>query len=153
MNIRCFTSLALSALVLAVVAGCGGYELHGRVVAGDASYISIVDEDHPVLLESRGVGGASVHLQEDPGTLRSQTIARSTTNPDGTFSLPVDRIGAGMLEYDVGLFVRKQGYAPAELPFRLPGKGKAILVVLRSGEDRAIDESFDTLFEETIDSW
>lgn len=140
-------------VALTGLTGCGGYKLEGRVVAGEASYITIVDRDHPMLRDGRGLGGASVHLQENPGRLNASTLGRTVSDSDGSFSIPVDLLGAGMLEHNVGLFVRRTGSEPAELPFRLPGKGKSLLVVLKSGEDRAFDEGMSSIIEESMRAW
>lgn len=145
-------TLCLGAVFMGLT-GCSGYKLEGRVIAGDASYITIVDRDHPMLSDGRGLGGASLHLQENPGRLNATSLARTVSNPDGTFSIPVDLLGAGMLQHDVGLFVRRTGSEPAELPFRLPGKGKSVLVVLKSGEDRAFDEGVQSIIEESMQAW
>jgi hypothetical protein len=148
---RVLAFLALAALGSAT--GCGKYHLEGRVIAGDASYITIVDKDHPLLTEGRGVGGASVHLQENPGRLNSTTLGRTQTNPDGTFAIPVDLLGAGSFDYEVGLFVRRPGFEPAEYPFKLPGKNKAALVVLKAGQDRSLNEDMRSIIEESMRAW
>lgn len=124
-----------------------GYHLRGTVVQGASSYIAIVEEDDERLLLPP-VEGAALHLQADPGRLQRETIARTASGPDGTFDMKVDKFGAGWLEYDVGLFVRRDGYAPAEHAFELPSESRRIVVVLGRGADRSLDEDPDDLRDE-----
>lgn len=124
--------LLVLALVLPGVGCGGGYHLRGRVVEGEASYIAIVDPDDP-RLGGRGLSGAELHLQLDPGRLQRETLARTFAGGDGGFDLTIDKFGAGVLNYDVGLFVSRNGYTSAELPFRLPSQSRRLLVVLAPG--------------------
>lgn len=136
------TPKTLLAVALALpLAGCSGYTLTGRVVEGDASWVAVVSPDDPALTDARGVGGVRLHLQLDPGRLSRETLAETTSAPDGSFTLEVDRFGAGLLEYDVGLFARRAGYAPTDgLAFRLPPDSKALLVMMSPGADRDTGE-------------
>jgi len=132
--------------------GCAdaGYQLRGRVVQGETSFVSVVDADDP-RLEGMPVPNASLHLQMDPGNIKRETIARAVSGADGSFAIDVDRFGAGWVEYDVGLFVRKSGFDPAMAPFRLPPESRRVLVVLSPGRDHDLGEearSIDQLQED-----
>ena len=125
--IRSLFVLALLVAVTSQLVACGGYQLRGTVVRGDYSAIEFVQADDP-RLDGPGIGGVSLHLQSDPNKLNRETIARTTSAPDGAFAIPVDLPGAGFLIYDVGLYARKESYSPAQNLFRLPGKGKRVLI-------------------------
>ena len=55
---------------------------------------------------------------------------------DGTFSVPVDEAGAGYLEYDARIIVRKLGYDSAIQDIRIPGPHQRVLVTLGRGDDQ-----------------
>jgi len=131
----------LLALAGCLLAACG-YTLEGKVVRGDYSSIQIVADDDP-RLEQRGIPGVRLHLQSDPNKLQRETVARTTTGSAGEINIPVDLAGAGFLLYDFGLYARKQGYAPAELLFRLPAKSRRVLITLAPGDDRDLGEERD----------
>jgi hypothetical protein len=131
---------ALAALTTALAA-CG-YTLQGKAVPGDYSAIQIVDADDP-RLQHAGIANVRLHLQNDPNTLRRETVAKSTTTNNGDINIPIDLPGAGFLNYDLGLYARKEGYAPAERLFSLPPKHKRLLIVLAPGQDRDLGEERD----------
>jgi len=116
-----------------LLAGCSPYQLRGKVIAGDISYIAVVDADDP-RLEGPGVSGAALRLQTDPERLNRKTIGTSVSGADGGFTIPVMEVGAGVLIYDIGLRVRHDGYIPVEQFFRMPSSSKRVLVMLQSGK-------------------
>lgn len=124
---------ALLALLALTLGGCGSYSLKGRVIAGDVSYIAVVDADDPAMESAGGVAGAMVTLSNDPDRLSREVVGTGVSGQDGEFSVPFDKIGGGFLEYDVGVRVRRPGYRDAEHYFLLPGSGKRLLVVLAPG--------------------
>ena len=123
--------LALAFLLI----GCGSYELRGRVIVGEASYIMVVDKDDPALEDGPGVQGAIVTLSTDPERLNRKVVGSAVSGPDGWFDTPFDEIGGGLLEYDAGVRVTRSGYQSAEHFFRLPRSSKRVLVVLAPGRD------------------
>ena len=129
-------------LVLSVCSTACTYTLRGRVIEGDTSYVAVVDKSDPRLNEN-GIEGVRLHVQLDPGKLNRKTVCREVSSMDGAFALPVDEIGAGVLEYDVGVFARRAGYSPAEGSFRLPPSGKRIIIVLMRGRDYDQGESLE----------
>lgn len=137
-----------------VLGGCS-YALQGRVIRGDASYVEVVDSGDPRLSEPKaGMSGVSIHLQGDPSNIRRKTLGRTASGGNGGFSVPVDEFGAGMLDYDVGVFARRKGCEPAEGYFRLPGSGKRVLVVMAPGDDRETREQPSSLEDEfNVRSW
>lgn len=137
--------LFLLLLCLALTA-CGS-PLRGKVILGDYSMVTVTGADDPEWIDhlaTGGIPGATIHLQMDPGTLRAKTLARATTGPDGSFVLDIREPGAGILQHDVGLYVRALGFAPAQTRFTLPGSQARLLIVMTPGRDRALeDESED----------
>lgn len=124
-----------------------GYHLKGKVVRGSESAILIVDQNDE-RLNFPAVSGASLHLQMDPGRLKARTLATDVSRADGSFDLKVDEFGAGWLQYDVGLFVRRDGFVSAELPFRLPKSSRRVLVMLTEGFGRQLGDIEEDLYGE-----
>ncbi len=118
-------------------AGCGSYTLKGRVVAGEVSYIAVVDGDDPMLTGGVGVAGARVTLETDPERLNRKVVGTAVSAADGSIEVPFDEIGGGFLEYDAGVRVSRAGYQSAELYFELPKGSKRLLIVLAPGRDVA----------------
>jgi hypothetical protein len=129
--------LAITALLAlaTLIAGCADYRLQGRVIAGDASYIAIVDADDPSLTQGRGLPGATVTITTDPERLSREQAGSGVTRPDGSFAVEFTEPGGGFLLYDVGVRVTRPGYAPAELFLELPKSSRRLLVVLAPGRE------------------
>lgn len=136
----------------ALVGGCSSYALKGRVVKGDASYVTVVDAADP-RLEEAGVAGVSLTLIMDPMRLNRKTIAQGVTETDGNFSLPVDEFGAGMLELDTELTARKKNAEPAQGQFRLPSSKMRVLVSLGPGADRDLNPEREDLSDQADRYW
>ena len=128
--------------------GCGGYAMRGRVVSGDVSYVAVVDPGDP-RLDGKGLAGVSLHVQSDPGRLNRKTVGRGVSGADGEINVPIDLIGAGMLEYEAGVFARRKGREPANGFFELPSSKKRILIVMSTGEDRDLGEEREDLMGQT----
>jgi hypothetical protein len=124
----------LGALSMAL-ASCGPHTIHGRVIEGDASFITLVDKDDHRLDAKEGVSDVLLKLQLEPGRINRRQIAQETSDRDGYFRLPVDEFGAGVIELEGGLLARRRGYRSAEGVFPIPGGSQRILVVLAPGRD------------------
>ena len=139
------SALHAAALCAALFSSACTYSLKGRVVEGPDSYVAVVDSSDPRLTQGKGLVGASLNMQLDPMKINRKSVARNISGANGEFELPVDEVGAGLLEYDVGVYVRRKGCEPAEGFFRLPGSGKRLLVVMSPGKDHPTsDEGDDT---------
>lgn len=136
-RIRPLLSLAWLAAALAMMgaAGCAQYTLTGKVIQSDISYVAIVDASDD-RFEDPGIAGVTVTLQTDPGQLNHQRVGEAVSGSDGTFTISVNKPGAGILIYDVGLEVRRKGYEGVDHIFRLPPSSKKVLVMLRPGAER-----------------
>ncbi len=137
-----------------VVGGCSGYELKGRVIRGDVSWAGVVGEDDPRLAE-RGLPGVQIALVNDPMKINRERVSGAFSDGQGDFSLSVAEPGAGWMIYDVGVYASKSRYTDAEGFFRLPGKGKRLLIVLHPGrsDGRAGTVGSESLYEEADKNW
>lgn len=138
----CFAALLL-------LGGCGGgaYRLQGVVLEGASAGVFVVDSSDARLSE-QGIPGAVVQGTIDPDTLRRKPQGSVQTDSRGRFALPVSEIGAGMLEYKLGIFARAPGHAPAEEIIALPSSSRRVIVVLPRGKDPG--RGPEDVLEETI---
>lgn len=143
---RCVVTLALAGV--SAVSSCS-YSLQGRVVRGDYSAVEIVDSGDPRLNDPKtALSGVSVSVQGDPNKLNRKSLGRAVSSRGGDFSMPVDEFGAGLLDYDIGVFARKKGYEPAEGFYKLPGGSRRLLITMTPGEDVPTSEQPGSLREE-----
>ncbi|MEE9213113.1 MAG: hypothetical protein V3U29_10720 [Phycisphaeraceae bacterium] len=126
------SSLLLIA-VLAAVSGCG-YRLRGTVLEGTTPAVLLVENDDPRLSEP-GLGGAVLTLTLDPDRLSAKHLGSHQTNVNGQFDVPINEMGAGFLEYDVGLLCRLAGHRAVQHHMRLPGSNKRLLIIMAQGKD------------------
>lgn len=142
----CMLLCVAAALLLG---GCngGGYRLQGVVIEGASPGVFVVDSNDARLTEP-GIAGAVVQGTIDPDTLRRKPQGSVQTDTRGRFALPVGEIGAGMLEYKLGVFARAPGHAPAEDIIALPKSSRRLLVVLPRGKDPG--RAPEDFMEETI---
>ena len=123
-------------LVLAtLLPACGSYQLQGRVVRGPGPLVEVVDPDDP-RFEGIGIPVASIQLTLDPRSLNRKSLPGGHADADGWFDIPIDEFGAGLLEYDFEVVVRKQDLNSAFGLIRLPGSSQRLLIVLGPGPDR-----------------
>lgn len=122
-------------LALALLAGCSSYTLSGRVVQGDVGYATFLDAGDPQFEGGTGIGGVTVRVWTDPEKLNRKVVGTGVSNPDGSFSLEIDEFGAGFLDYDISVEAMRPGFAPVEGYFKLPGKGRRVLIMMTPGRD------------------
>lgn len=142
MNIRSLAATVALLVAALALTGCNSYTLQGRVVAGDISYAAVVDADDPRLAEP-GISGASIRLETDPSRISREVVGETVSGADGSFSIPFRKVGGGVLMYDVGITVRRNGYQPATLQFKLPPGARRLLVIMTPGPDRMGDPDAD----------
>lgn len=123
-------ALAVSALALA---GCSGYQLQGKVIEGTVSSVSVVDAEDP-RLDQIGIEDARVQVTLDPLKPARQRLPLVRSRGDGSFAVPVDEVGAGMLQYDVEVRGEAAGFRGAVEQFPLPGRSKRVLIQLAPGQ-------------------
>ncbi|MCB9846776.1 MAG: hypothetical protein H6814_00025 [Phycisphaeraceae bacterium] len=124
----------------AVLTGCGaGYQLRGKVIEGEISFIAVVSSDDP-RLDGPGIPGVSIRLVSDPNKLNKEMLGEAVSGGDGSFSIGVDRVGAGFFNYDAGVSADRKGFEHAESQFNLPPSDRRVLVILRPGINRGPGE-------------
>ena len=143
-------AIALSALVL-LLSGCQSYQLRGKVVSGAQSQIKIVSKDHP-RLHQRGIEDVRITVTLDPQSLDNKQVASGHSSKQGSFSLPVEALGAGFLEHVVMVAAVKEQKKTAKRILQLPGRNKRLLIVLtdgRSTQPRHKGQALDEVLEES----
>ncbi|MBI1370635.1 MAG: hypothetical protein GC162_18510 [Planctomycetes bacterium] len=133
---RCVVMMFFISALAALSAGCSsGYTLRGKVVTGPEALVSIVPADDP-RLAGPGVESATIELTLDPRSLGRRVLSTNAAYGDGQFQIPVQEFGAGVLDYELGVLVRANGYAPTAGIFRLGSQDLRLLIVMTKGQDR-----------------
>ncbi|MEM6554014.1 MAG: hypothetical protein AAF750_18005 [Planctomycetota bacterium] len=127
-------------LLLAVVTsggGCGGYVLKGRVVEGPGPAVMVVGSgDERYGMADQSGSGAEVLVTVDPFSIRPNRMRPIVADGSGYFEVPIREQGAGFLEYEIRMIVKRAGYVSADETLDLPRSGRRLLVVLPRGRDR-----------------
>ncbi len=131
-----------AAAAVAIVGGCGTYEVKGRVVRGPASAVEFVSADDPRLNDT-GVPSANIDVIRDPKSLGRETVAALRSGADGGFVLRIDDATAGWLEEDWRIRCYATGFANADqlLPLSRGGADVRLLITLSPGYSEAPVES------------
>lgn len=140
---------SLFALLAAGLVGCGGYHLTGKVIEGPVPSVSVVDRHDP-RLEQPGLAGASIQAVIDPNDIGRKRLDPQSSGGDGAFAIPVGKLGAGFLEYEVQVVGRGAGYQSAVNTFPLPGGDKRVLITLTPGRDTYRPTGSDQFLDETL---
>ena len=125
--------LLLAALLLTIT-GCGGYQLSGVVLHSKTAGIFIVDANDS-RLNNIGVGNVVINVTIDPTSLGLKKLPKVLSDEQGRFSIPVDEVGAGVLEYEARVLARRNGYRYVEDLISLPSKKKRLLILMEPGRD------------------
>ena len=129
------TLLMLCGLSVSLLTGCGGGAvMRGKVVSGPQSMVMVVTEDDP-RLAGPGLDGVTIQLTLDPRSLGRKPLGNGATYNDGTFAIPINEFGAGLLEYEVGVLARLEGRQYAEGYFKLPPSSQRVLIIMAKGQD------------------
>ena len=133
------SSAVLSLMGSLLLVGCG-YRLDGRVVDG-FSGVSIGRADDPDARKS-GIGGATIELVREPDTMNRTVAARATSDDAGRFTLEVNGFGAGWMEEQWQIRVRRSGFETIETDLQLPRepKGRLAIVTMARGKSRPFRE-------------
>lgn len=133
---RRLQALAITAIG-ALLVGCGpSYQLQGKVIEGDISFITVVSQDDP-RLDGPGIAGVSIKLVSDPNKLNKETLGEVISSGDGSFTIGIDLVGAGFFRYDAGISAERKGYEYTMSQFKLPSGDRRVLIMLRSGSTNA----------------
>ncbi len=132
-----------------LLSACSTYELRGRVIEGPTPAVVVLSADDPRFTRNAdGLPGAIVEAVIDPDRpLQQITLDPQLTEDDGSFTIPVSATGAGVLEYTVQLTVRLAEHTSVRRSFKLPGRGKRVLVIIAPGPDGLPPDEPDILLE------
>lgn len=132
-----------------ILSGCATYELRGRVIEGPTHAMVVLNADDPRFTrDAYGLPGAVVDAVIDPDRPLQQILLEpQLTEADGSFAIPVSATGAGVLEYNVQLTARLAGHTSIRRSFKLPGRGKRVLIILAPGPDGLPPDEPDILDE------
>lgn len=114
--------------ILIWASGCG-FRLRGLVIEGATPGVFVVDKTDSRLVEL-GLATAVINLTIDPGHMNAKHLGSYQSDLDGRFDVPIDELGAGFLEYDIGLVCRLAGYHAIQHRVRMPGSSKRLLIIL-----------------------
>jgi len=114
--------VVLGVALLGSIGGCGGaYMLRGKVVRGGHGGVLFVPADDEQF-SREGVANATISVHRDAGRLNQELVATGRSDLLGRFTIAIDEIGAGWMEYQWLIEVFKPGYegvaAVVELPSR-----------------------------------
>lgn len=134
-------ALLLIALLAGLLPACGPHKLEGFVVRGPASQVIVTDRSD-ARIKQEPLAGATIQVTIDPQSLGRRTLPVVRSGPDGSFAVPIDEVGAGLLEYPVLIVIRKVNHDTAASELYLPSGFKCLLVVLKPGKDgyRPLDD-------------
>ena len=135
-RIPCIVPVLAAACLLA---GCA-YKLEGKVVEGFGGYV-VSDPQDPDCSKP-GVSGASVELVRDASTMNREVCGRATSRADGRFTIEVKGFGAGWMEEQWQLRVRRSGYENVFGEVDLPSSsdGRMLVVTMRRGKSAPFKE-------------
>jgi hypothetical protein len=123
----------LAAALLGALPACGTYQLRGRVIDGPMPMLLVVSPND-ARLQGHGMPGVLVDAIIDPDRPLQQTrLPAQMTDNQGHFAIPVEATGAGLLEYNVQITARLDGYTSVRRTLKLPGRDKRILIVVTPG--------------------
>ncbi len=114
-------------LASALLPGCQGVALHGRVIEGPASVIVPVDAgDARLGAAATPVGGATVAVRARRAD--GPVVATATTDADGWFRATLP--DASLARSELALAAAADGRLPARSVIFLPPTGRRVLIVL-----------------------
>jgi hypothetical protein len=127
----------LGAILAACLAagGCAGsHRVQGRVIEGPRSMVLVVDQNDP-RLNQPGIPGVAIDLMIDPQSLNRKPGGSEVSMADGSFAVPVQEFGAGVLEYQLGVVAVRNGFAPTETTAAMPAFHQRLLILMVKGQN------------------
>lgn len=121
-------ALTLTLLSSLFLGGCKSSSLSGKVIAGDASVVTIVgnDEDR---MKGEGLEGIDVEVRLGQGRA---LLGKATSGSDGSWSIGVP--DPKMVRDKLSVMAKGEGVLPSRGEVYFPGDGRSVLVVMkRSG--------------------
>lgn len=133
---RVASRIALLAIVffVAMLTGCAGYQLRGKVIDGPTPAVLVVPDNDP-RLKNNGLMGATVRVTVDPQQMRPKQLTPAITDESGAFAIPIEEFGAGALEYEVEVLARLSEFRATHSLLPMPGSNKRLLIIMSPGRD------------------
>ena len=130
-------SVLFMLLISGMLVGCSKYAIQGRVVRGSIANIEVVNKNDRRFTEGNPTGGGAVvqGVLEPETPSERQSLGQVVTDGQGYFSLPVDAMGSGFLEYEAMLIARREGHQGAMRTIDLPRGSQRVLITLPLGRD------------------
>ena len=124
-------------LITFLLVGCSKYAIQGRVVRGSYANIELVDKNDRRFSEANPTGGGAVvqGVLEPETPSERKSLGQVVTNGQGYFSMPVDAVGSGFLEYEAMLIARREGHQGTLRTIDLPRGSQRVLITLPLGQD------------------
>jgi hypothetical protein len=126
---------AILVTALVTLGGCGDYAVVGRVVQGPMSTMAFVPSNDP-RLKGIGVSTAEIEIHRDATRPNSRVVARSLSQDDGSFDIPLAEFGAGWMVEEWRITSSRAGYAPADLLTQMPSKGDGLVLMIMMAPGR-----------------
>ena len=120
--------LVLACVSALFLGGCKSSSLSGKVIAGDASVVTVIGngEDR---MEGEGLEGIDVEVRLGQGRSR---LGKATSGADGTWSIGIP--DPKMVRDKLSVMAKGEGVLPSRGDVYYPGEGRSVLVVMkRSG--------------------
>lgn len=119
----------------ALLGGCETYHLRGMVVEGNEAGVLIVDPIDSRIKQHSPLPGADVKLTIDPNTMSPKVIGDFKTDETGSFTTSIDQLGAGFLQYDLGVLTSADVHRTHWQIVKLPPRDKVLLIIIEAGRD------------------
>ncbi len=120
-----------------VLGGCHASALRGKVIAGDVSFVGVVDATDQ-RLQNQGIPQATVRATRTRGE-QLGIVGRSDKEGGFTLKLPT----ASWVKEPLAIDVSRDGYMPARSARQVPPDDKRLLVVLKRLPGKPAEEQAD----------
>lgn len=115
--------------------GCGAHQVRALVIEGSEPEVLVLSASD-ARFNRPGVAGISVELTVDPASMSPKTVGAALSDSQGQVQVAVDQLGAGFLEYELGVMARATGYRTLWQTVKMPSSNKRLLIVMTPGKDR-----------------
>mgnify|MGYP002637767629 CR=1 FL=1 len=134
---RAMAAAVACLLMIALAPGCSPYQLQVKVIEGTNGYATHVGPDDHQLDDDQtpGLSGVKVQLTIDPQSISPKHVGEFMTDGNGRFTAPVRELGAGILQYELGILSQTSGYKSVFQNMALPAKERQLLIVMAPGKD------------------
>lgn len=128
----CRLTLVLAAAVLPACANVAAVRVPGKVVAGDVSFIGVVNEGDSRLdaaSKDTAVAGAVVEITGTAGNVKGVNVGKATSDANGNFTIRLTDQDA--VKGPASFRATAPEYLAAEATMLIPPSQRRVLVVLK----------------------